>query len=150
MKKHLSMAALVLATVCMIPTAHANLNQSGVSWHAMYAADASSINYRASGVENWSASSKPIIGAVNYAYNSGGISMYVDGTNYNGASTSVTVYSYDYNGYYLSGQSATLTGTYDRWFGLTTAQAPQWAFVSVYANLPPNANGLFRGVTSLY
>ena len=79
----------------------------------------------------------------------GGI-FYVDGDNFNGASTTCVLYSYDYTGTYLGQTSATsFDAHFDMALTLPAAQVPTWAYISIRCTLPPHSNGLLRGVASV-
>ena len=151
MNKYLSKAALALAALGLVSPASASLTQSGVNWHAYNASESTKIDYLVNGVRTTNTSATHVVGSVDWFYNPGGISVYLYGTNTGANTTSLTVYSYNSTGGFLSSQSANLGGTYANHFiGLTAAQAPQFSFVSVLALLPASFNGVFRGVQANY
>jgi hypothetical protein len=79
---------------------------------------------------------------------SGGV--YVDGDNFNGGSTSCTLASYDYLGNFVGSKAFTSSSTsYDIFLSLPVAQLGFWNYTGVQCTLPPNGNGVLRGVTSV-
>ena len=149
MKRHLSMAALVVATVGgMIPTAHAiTNNQAGINWHAYYNSSAPYISYsNYPGVRSYKSTQDYVIGSINFNNNAGGISMTLWGTNYgSGTYTGFVVYSATGLGAYRSSQVVYPSGNYAQWVGLSASQVPANSFVSVLVTLPANGNGVFYG-----
>jgi hypothetical protein len=79
---------------------------------------------------------------------SGGV--YVDGDNFNGASTSCILASYDYRGAFVGSKSfTTSSASYDVFLALPAAQLGFWNYTGVHCTLPTNGNGVLRGVTSV-
>jgi hypothetical protein len=77
-------------------------------------------------------------------------SFYIDGDNLNGFSTTCWVSSYDYTGQLLASSSFQTSALhYDVLLTLPGAQLGMWAYTSLTCALPPHANGLLRGVTTV-
>ena len=76
--------------------------------------------------------------------------FYVDGDNFNGASTTCAVYSIDYTGVFLGASGFnTSAPTYDIFISLPAAQLPTYAYTHLDRDLPAHGNGRLRGITSL-
>jgi hypothetical protein len=77
--------------------------------------------------------------------------FYVDGNNLSNLMTTVCVISsYDWNGSFLASASfSAIVTSYDGFLSLPASALGQWAYVSLSCQLPPNAAGSLRGVTSV-
>src|SRR5262245_9628987 len=76
--------------------------------------------------------------------------FYVDGDNYNGASTSCAISSFDQDGHLA--QIATFTTAaahYDVFVSILADRMPVLGHTTLSCVLPAHANGMLRGVTSL-
>ena len=76
--------------------------------------------------------------------------FYVDGENSNGASTTCTASSYDYNGTFKAAKSFTSSAArYGNFLAFTNAELPPGAYVSLVCKLPASNSGLLRGITAI-
>ena len=76
--------------------------------------------------------------------------FYVDGDNFGGALTECFISSYDYTGTFLASASfSTSSAQYDMWLSLSPAASGPWAYMSLTCYLPPNGQGVLRGVTAV-
>jgi hypothetical protein len=76
--------------------------------------------------------------------------FYVDGDNFNGASTVCDLESYDFNGTLLGVTAfSSQASSYDQLLSLPAAQLPFRAYVGIECLLPAHGMGDLRGVTSL-
>jgi hypothetical protein len=75
--------------------------------------------------------------------------FYIDGANPGAKGTTVTIYSYNYNGTFLGSASAGQTGggTFDLLVTLANAQVPTYAYLTAVVVMP--LNGKLFGVTSI-
>jgi hypothetical protein len=77
-------------------------------------------------------------------------SFYVDGDNFSGATTSCTLYSYNYDGTYLGSVGFSAAELhFDRLVTLPAAQLSMWAYVYMECAIPGNQVSQIRGVTSV-
>ena len=76
--------------------------------------------------------------------------FYVDGTNFPGQSTSCSIESFNYNGFFLGLVVFTESAsTYDHFVSLPASQLGTWAYVALNCSLPGSAFGSLIGVTSV-
>lgn len=76
--------------------------------------------------------------------------VFVDGQNLNGASTSCALLSINFNNVVLGSASATSSAAnFDMALSLPASQAPTFAYFLVSCSVPGNANGRLLGVTSV-
>jgi hypothetical protein len=74
--------------------------------------------------------------------------VYVDGENLNGATTTGSVNVYNYTGAFLGSQAFSSSSiTYDLFVTFPAAQFSQYAYVSTFVTLPGSGNGIFFGTT---
>jgi len=77
-------------------------------------------------------------------------SFYVDGDNFNGATTSCVLASYDYRGTFVGSKSFSSSApSYDVFLTLPLAQLGFWNYTGIQCALPPNGNSILRGMTSI-
>jgi hypothetical protein len=144
----LSLSAGLLASAA---TGHAdaatsqNISTHGSACKNYNAAEALDIDYLPWGVRNINAAVRSVICPIaRHPVTGPAQNFYVDGSNSNGASTTCTVYAYNYNGDFLSSYSFTTNlAKYDQLAPLTSVS--YWGFVSVYCLLPANGNGVLFG-----
>jgi hypothetical protein len=76
--------------------------------------------------------------------------FYVDGDNYNGAFTSCSLYSFAEDGSTIAQVSfRSEAARYDAYLSLAAEQMDPRGYVTVNCLIPPNGNGVLRGITSL-
>jgi len=76
--------------------------------------------------------------------------FYVDGDNFNGATTSCSLFAFDFNGNLTGATSfATAVAQYDIFLSLDPSALGDLGHVSLRCLLPAQANGTLRGVTSV-
>src|SRR5262245_14796182 len=76
--------------------------------------------------------------------------FYVDGDNYNGAFTECILYSFAEDGSTIAGVSfRSQAARYDAYLSLAAGQMDPRGYVTVNCFIPPNGNGVLRGITSL-
>ncbi len=76
--------------------------------------------------------------------------FYVDGDNIFGATTTCTIWSYDYTGAFLgSASGSSAASSYDMFLSLPAAQLPTYAYTYLTCRLAKGGNSNVRGVTSL-
>jgi hypothetical protein len=77
-------------------------------------------------------------------------SFYVDGDNFNGASTFCSLFSFDANGH-LAGVASftTALATYDMLLSMQAGRLTPFGHTTLRCLLPAHASGVLRGVTSL-
>ncbi|MGN7917881.1 hypothetical protein [Lysobacter sp. ESA13C] len=122
-----------------------NVSTHGSACKNYNAADALDIDYWSYGVRNLNAAARYVICPIaRHPVTGPGQNFYVDGSNRNGASTSCTVYAYNYNGDFLSSYSFTTSlAKYDQLAPLSSVS--YWGFVSVVCSLPANGDGVLFG-----
>lgn len=75
--------------------------------------------------------------------------LYVDGNNTGGASTTITLLSYSWEGLPLGSSTVTTNvATYDEFLTLPAAQANEFAYFHLLVKLPTNKRGTLRGFSS--
>jgi hypothetical protein len=79
-----------------------------------------------------------------------GSGFYVDGDNFNGASTSCTLFAFDSDGH-LAGAASfqTAAAQYDMFLSLDASRLADLGHTSLRCLLPAQGNGTLRGVTSI-
>ena len=76
--------------------------------------------------------------------------FYVDGDNFNGATTSCAIFAFNTDGHLAQIQSfQTSDAHYDVFVSLLADRLIQLGHTTLRCLLPPNGNGVLRGVTSL-
>lgn len=146
----LLMAALVGGAIGIADAATAqNINTHGAICNPYNASQALDIDYLTSGVRTIASSARPVICAVpRHPVTGPTQSFYVDGSNSAGASTSCSLWSYNFNGVFQSSTSFTATeAVYDRF--VTLASNPFYAYTSLLCTLPANGGGVLFGITAL-
>ncbi len=130
-------------------TASARMDQHGAAFRAYNAGQNGDIDFLVSGVRNLATSPRAVIAPVVIdTPASTSLSVLVDGSNYSGATTSFTLYAYNYEGTFQSSISGSSSAaTYDTY--LTLATVGPWSYVSCLATLPANASGTLFGVTTM-
>jgi hypothetical protein len=75
---------------------------------------------------------------------------YVDGDNFNGASTQCFFAAYDFQGGYAGSVSFTSAApSYDVFLSLPAAQLGPWNYTSIQCLMPAHGHGILRGITSV-
>lgn len=142
-------AAAALGTLAFLGDASAvNLNTHGAAFQPYNASQATLIDYVISGVRTLHTSDTYVIGSIVRSPGAASQSFWIDGTNYNGATTYFTLYAHDYTGTLQSSVSFNSNAAnYDLYQTLPTVST--YTFVSMLASLPANANGVLRGVVAI-
>ncbi|HKE96649.1 MAG TPA: hypothetical protein VKB34_20230 [Povalibacter sp.] len=84
------------------------------------------------------------------ALNAAAGGFYVDGTNFPGQSTTCSIESFNYNGFFMGLVVFTESAsTYDHFVSLPASQLGTWAYVALNCSLPANGFGSLIGVTSV-
>lgn len=149
-RKHLvSALALVFGVVTNVGATQ--LNQHGANFTPVRGTDAPYIVHATNGVSNTATTPKPVIASVDHNPSTTGETVFVFGSHNGVQTTTICVYSYNFNSAYLAGTCSAVgvAGTWFRTFALTAAQTPQWSFQLVVATLPANSNGRILGLSVL-
>lgn len=126
-----------------------NINANGNSCKNYNAWDVQDIDYYVHGVRNINVDARYVICPLaSHPVSGPGQSFIVDGSNYNGYSTTCTIYAYDFNGNFLSSTSFTRS---DAIYSNATqvSSVSYWGYTSMLCLLPGSTGGILRGVTTI-
>lgn len=148
----LSLATVLLGAASALPAQAAtaqNINTHGSACRNYNAGEALDIDYLSYGVRTIASGARSVICPLpRHPVTGPGQNFYVDGSNASGATTSCTVYAYDYNGTFLS--SATFSrsdATYTNYVSLPSVS--YWGYVSVLCTLPASGGGVLFGASAI-
>ncbi|HXL82713.1 MAG TPA: hypothetical protein VN989_01145 [Casimicrobiaceae bacterium] len=139
----LALAVGAFGSIGVATTAQAtNLNHSGTICKNFNASEVLDIDYLPNGTRNLNVSPRSVVcPIVRSPTSTNTLTVYVDGKNSGAATTTCTLYSYNYTGAFMGSTSFTAGGTYDRLLSLASPQAPNWAAASLICGLPGSAQG---------
>lgn len=151
-----SLAAAAFGMTLLLGDVSANqdLTTHGAVFQPWNAGQANDIDYVSSGVRTTASSSRYVVAAVPYAPSSARYQwVTVNGENYGGNTTSISVYTYDMDGNFRASTSAQSNGSSYAMGGIL-ATTPDTngtnddIYISVLAELPAYGGGVVRGVRS--
>lgn len=146
-----SLAAGLLAATASIDARAAtsqNISTHGSACRNYNASQALDIDYFTTGVRNINADVRPVICPITtHPVTGPGQNFYVDGTNYNGATTTCTLYAFNYSGGLLSSVTFVVGSTYDYYASLPSVT--YWGYTSMLCSLPGSGNGVLFGVIAI-
>ena len=142
-----------LAATPFVPAGAANINTGAVECQVAFAT-ASQIFRTDYGVDTLDTTETPqsVICSVPRSPLAAGASgaFYVDGDNYNGASTSCAISSFDQDGHLAQiATFVTAAAHYDVFVSILPDRMPVLGHTTLSCLLPAHANGMLRGVTSI-
>ena len=145
---------VVLSTQSVTPTHAANINTSMTGCQVTFA-PSDQLMHWAYGVTTQDTAAQPQMVACNLpraplAAGSVSGSFYIDGDNFNGATTSCTLFSFDSNGH-LAGAASfqTAVATYDILLSIDAGRLTDFGHTTLRCLLPAHRGGVLRGVTSI-
>ena len=142
-----------LAATCLAPASATNLNIGTTECQVAFAT-ASQIFRTDFGVDTLDTTDQPqsVICSVPRSPLAAGVAgaFYVDGDNYNGASTSCAISSFDQDGHLAQiATFSTASPHYDMFVSILPDRMPVLGHTTLSCLLPAHANGMLRGVTSI-
>ncbi len=149
----LSLCAVAAAATPLAPARAANINITATECQVAFAA-ADQIFRTDFGVDTLTTTETPqsVICSVPRSPLPAGVAggFYVDGDNYNGASTSCAISSFDQDGHLAIIVTFTSSAPhYDAFLSVPADRMPALGHTTLSCTLPAHANGMLRGVTSL-
>ena len=154
LKKIVSLLVLgtLSVTTAFSAVSAANINTFAAACHAAHGNEQGDITVNPTGLVNTNAIARSVACSMTRSPLAGGANakFFVDGMNFNGASTTCVLQSFDFNGTFLGSTSfVTSAATYDQTLTLSGTLVPTFAYVTLFCAMPGNQNGLLLGLTSV-